>query len=122
MEYSNFRRYRLLALLSVMMGAAACLSEEEFRSETEAVGDGADEIMLNAEISQQYVTRANDNGFAGGDKIGVFVVNYKDGKPQDLALTGNHADNVRFVYNEKRKQQEVTETCRSWKRPMYGRN
>ena len=101
MEYSNFRRYRLLALLSVMMGAAACLSEEEFRSDTETVGGGADEIMLNAEIAQQYVTRANDNGFADGDKIGVFVVNYKDGKPQDLALTGNHADNVKFTYNDK---------------------
>lgn len=101
MKYSNFRRYRLLALLSVMMGAAACLSEEEFRLGAETDGDGADEIVFNAEIAQQYVTRANDNGFADGDKIGVFVVNYKDGKPQDLALTGNHADNVKFTYNDK---------------------
>ena len=59
------------------------------------------EVMeLRAEINQQYVTRASDGGFADGDEIGVFIVNYQDGQPGELQPTGNHADNVRFTYNE----------------------
>lgn len=61
---------------------------------------GAREPMnLQAEINQQYVTRVNDNGFADGDQIGVFVTNYSNGEASELALTGNHADNVRFTYD-----------------------
>lgn len=57
-------------------------------------------MELRAEISQQYVTRANDGGFADGDQIGVFIVNYKNNEVQPLQPTGNHADNVRFTYDE----------------------
>lgn len=56
-------------------------------------------LNLQAEIDQHYVTRVNDNGFANGDHIGVFVTNYQNGIAPELALTGNHADNVRFTYN-----------------------
>ncbi len=63
-------------------------------------GSGAREPMnLQAEINQQNVTRVNDNGFADGDHIGVFVTNYQNGVASELALTGNHADNVRFTYD-----------------------
>ena len=54
-------------------------------------------LNLQAEINQQNVTRVNDNGFADGDHIGVFVTNYQNGVASELALTGNHADNVRFT-------------------------
>ena len=56
-------------------------------------------LNLQAEIDQHYVTRVNDNGFANGDHIGVFVTNYQNGVAPELALTGNHADHVRFTYN-----------------------
>ena len=67
-----------------------------------------DALELRAEISQQYTTRANDGGFADGDQIGVFIVNYEaSSNPSQegenvptLQPTGNHADNVRFTYNE----------------------
>lgn len=63
-------------------------------------GNGTREPMnLQAEINQQYVTRVNDNGFADGDHIGVFVSNYSNGEASALSLTGNHADNVRFTYD-----------------------
>ena len=64
---------------------------------------GGDQMVLNAEIQQQYVTRASDGGFAGGDQIGVFVVNYENGEPQPLKANGNYADNVRFTYAENGK-------------------
>lgn len=58
-------------------------------------------LDLQATIQQNNVTRANDNGFADGDQIGVFVVNYADEiTAPTLQLTGNHADNVRFTYDD----------------------
>ena len=59
-----------------------------------------DQIELYGEINQVYVTRVNDAGFADGDAIGVFVVDYENGESSPLNVTGNHADNVRFSYNE----------------------
>ena len=62
--------------------------------------EGNQELLLSAEITQEYVTRVNDNGFADGDKIGVFVVYYDDNnEPGELLDQGNYADNVRYVYN-----------------------
>ena len=58
-------------------------------------------LDLQATIQQDNVTRANDNGFADGDQIGVFVVNYDNEAAPALQLTGNHADNVRFTYDDK---------------------
>lgn len=59
------------------------------------------QLDLQATIEQENVTRANDNGFADGDQIGVFVVNYdNETTPPDLQLSGNHADNVRFTYDD----------------------
>lgn len=59
-------------------------------------------FSLQATIQQENVTRANDNGFADGDQIGVFVVNYEnESSAPTLQLTGNHADNVRFTYDDK---------------------
>lgn len=58
-------------------------------------------LNLQAAIQQENVTRANDNGFADGDQIGVFVVNYdNESVPPELQLSGNHADNVRFTYDD----------------------
>ena len=59
-----------------------------------------DALDLYANVSQQYITRASDGGFANADEIGVFIVNYKNDESQELQLTGNHADNVRFTYSE----------------------
>lgn len=59
------------------------------------------EIRLYAEIEQINVSRANDSGFADGDKIGVFAVNFDDNNnPGILTPTGNLANNVRFKFSE----------------------
>lgn len=58
-------------------------------------------MNLQAAIQQQNTTRVNDNGFADGDQIGVYVVNYDSETTAPLLkLTGNHADNVRFTYDD----------------------
>ena len=45
-------------------------------------------------------TRADEAGFADGDKMGVFVVDYVDGNPGILRLEDNRADNMCFTYDE----------------------
>lgn len=56
-------------------------------------------IDIRGEVQQEYVTRANDGGFADGDNIGVFIVNRDGGNAVALKAEGNHADNVKFTYN-----------------------
>ena len=66
-----------------------------------AQGDGSRlPLSLRGEISQVYLTRANDSGFADGDEIGVYVVDYENGGAGTLGRSGNRADNVRFTYDE----------------------
>lgn len=64
-------------------------------------GNAGLRLELHAEIDQVNDTRADESGFADGDRFGVFVVNYKDGKPGNLSLSGNQANNVAFAYSSK---------------------
>lgn len=94
MKYIKFT----FSLFAVVLQGMLCISCEEENLNGEDYSDNP--ITLSAGIVQQYDTRASDNGFADGDRIGVFVVNYKDGKSQPLGLIGNHADNVMFTYSQ----------------------
>ncbi len=70
--------------------------------EYEIPGQNADErtvISLTGEISQECVSRANDGGFAYGDEIGVYIVDYEGTIPGALKSQGNRADNVRHTYD-----------------------
>jgi len=89
------KRYKIFACLSALL-LTACADQDTVQD----YPNSGDAMELRAEISQQYTTRANDGGFADGDQIGVFIVNYKNDESQSLQPTGNHADNVRFTYNE----------------------
>ena len=93
----KYIKYSFL-LFAVLLQGILCTScqEESFKGIDYSGGP----INFSAGVLQQYDTRANDNGFADGDRIGVFVVNYKDGNSQPLALSGNHADNVMFTYSQ----------------------
>lgn len=43
------------------------------------------------------LTRATDDAYESGDKVGIFVVN----EPNALATSGNHVDNMGFTYSSK---------------------
>lgn len=52
---------------------------------------------LPINISIDQITRANDEAFMVGDKVGIYVVNYTGATtPGTLAASGNHANNVQF--------------------------
>lgn len=61
---------------------------------------GADErlvLEIGADINQTSSTRADDNGFADGDRMGVFLVSYANGLPGTLTNSSNLASNVAFT-------------------------
>ena len=62
--------------------------------------DSGDRIELSGEIDQLAVTRVNDNGFADGDVMGVYIVDYDGNTPGTLKADGNRGDNVRHTYDE----------------------
>ena len=58
------------------------------------------EIRLQAEIDQINESRANDSGFADGDRIGVYAVSFgSDGNPGQLLPDGNLMTNFGFTYS-----------------------
>ncbi len=64
------------------------------------VDGGQDRISLAGQISQECVSRVNDNGFADGDVMGVYIVDYEGTEPGTLKNSGNRGDNVRHTFNE----------------------
>lgn len=84
------------AFLSLMLVGCA---EDDFLGHNDGVDDGR-KIDLICSIQQEYDSRANDGGFTDGDAIGVFLVDYNGAQPGKLSASGNHATNVKFVYDE----------------------
>ena len=57
-------------------------------------------ISMKGDINQLAVTRASDNGFATGDQVGIWAVNYaEEDTPGALTLKDNQATNVRFTFD-----------------------
>lgn len=50
-------------------------------------------------VNYEVLSRATDFGFEKNDAIGLFVVNYQNGSAGTLQQSGNHVNNMRFVYN-----------------------
>ena len=88
-------RFTFLGILAFIL-CVSCSEDDVFMG----APNSDNEIKVEADIRQENVTRVNDTGFAIGDAIGVYIVDYKDGKPCALANSGNHADNVKYTYNQ----------------------
>lgn len=88
---------------SIALGVAAILFSSCVE-ESVKISHPNDELQIRinlfAEIDHLNPTRADDSGFADGDKIGVYAVNYENGQPGMLKNSGNNADNVAFVFEE----------------------
>ncbi len=85
------------AWLLLPLVLAGC-SDDMYRFHPENQDDGL-RLELQASIYQDNDTRADESGFADGDRFGLFVVNYKDGKPGNLTLSNNQVNNVAMTYN-----------------------
>ena len=90
-------QYKLLIYIITVCHLLAGCSDDLFGGD-ESRGSG-NRITLSGEIDQLAVTRVNDSGFADGDVMGVYIVDYNGNTPGTLQPSGNHADNVRHTYD-----------------------
>ena len=90
---------KISKLTPLVLLLAAC-AREQLTPTDPGTGEELTPISLNGHINQEYVTRAGQDGFADGDKIGTYIVDYVDGAPGELLLSGNRADNLYYSYNE----------------------
>lgn len=62
------------------------------------VSSGSLPISLTGSINQQNLTRANEQGFVTGDRMGIYIVDYVDGRPGQIS-TDNRASNVIYTFD-----------------------
>ncbi len=86
--------YSLLTALAI----SAC--SEDMLKTTGQDTAGLGTIRLTGEINQVATTRVNDEGFADGDVMGVYIVDYEGNNPGTLLSKGNRGDNVRHTFDE----------------------
>lgn len=91
-------RYIISAASIVAFLSTSC-SDEKIGGNDNSEDDSL-ELRLQANIEQLNTSRADDSGFADGDKIGIYVVNYSGNEPGELLSEGNQATNVQFTFNE----------------------
>lgn len=88
-----------MLLLLPLLALAAC-SDETFSNNDGPAPASGSRIRLQADIDQVNVTRADDSGFADGDKIGIYAVAFgHDGNPGTLLPEANLVTNLGFTYN-----------------------
>ena len=90
------RSYIVIAAASLLL--TGCAYDEYIGPEN--TDNGAGKINLSGEINQEFKTRANDEGFANGDAMGVYIVDYEGNNPGTLLSKGNRGDNVRHTFDE----------------------
>ena len=88
--------FKYISAFGCMLALASC-SEDSMR-----IGEGEEEQNLPIILNAAYptATRASDAGFEGGDRMGVYVLDYTGDIPQDMASDEIHAANVRFDFND----------------------
>ncbi|WP_300729581.1 hypothetical protein [uncultured Bacteroides sp.] len=83
-------------LLCCLLGClCGCTDQDENRFGT----DFRKALIIQGNIEQECISRADDGGFADGDRMGIFVVDYNGNTPGTLQNSGNRATNFALTYN-----------------------
>lgn len=91
------KKIRLFKIIGLSLLVLSC---NRFEMESPADEARNPSLMRFAASYPLAHTRADEAGFADGDKMGVFVTDYENGSPGVLKADGNRADNVRFTFDE----------------------
>lgn len=96
-KYKKMKKhyYYLITCLTALL-LAACQNETPL----ERTHRAEFKLTLAGEIDQLYLSRVNDNGFADGDVMGVYVVDYVSQQPGKLQASGNRGTNVKHTFDE----------------------
>ncbi len=96
-KYKKMKKhyYYLITCLTALL-LVACQNETPVESTHRAEF----KLTLAGEIDQLYLSRVNDNGFADGDVMGVYVVDYVSQQPGKLKASSNRGTNVKHTFDE----------------------
>lgn len=96
-KYKKMKKhyYYLITCLTALL-LAACQN----KTPVERTHRAEFKLTLAGEIDQLYLSRVNDNGFADGDVMGVYVVDYVSQQPGKLKASGNRGTNVKHTFDE----------------------
>lgn len=92
MNKITFRSIMLMVLFSFIYGCSDEIVETTTTSEQIP-------LIIKGSIEQENISRANENGFVDGDRMGVYVVDYDNGVPHTLQAEGNRANNACLTYS-----------------------
>ncbi len=87
---------KLASWLFMGVALSACTDYDDMQLQH---GNGKP-MELTGSIEQVYQTRASDFGFANGDCMGVYIVDYDKDVAGTLAPSGNRASNYAMTYDE----------------------
>ena len=106
---------KFLSFLSAI-AVAGCFSSCNDALVDDSVPSQGTPITLSAQLQQQNVTRANEQGFVTGDRMGIYIVDYADGnKPGTLTAYDNRANNMLYTF-------DVNGNCWKSKGEIYWRD
>lgn len=96
MKHKLFLTLKLVASMLIV----GCTTDVEVFVPQPTIPDDAIVINIDGNITQEYATRVNDEGFCDGDVIGIYVVDYDNEMPGVLLNEGNRGTNVRHTFDE----------------------
>jgi len=97
MKTSHYHQAKLAAAIYPLLLLASCT--DDLPGTTAPDGSERVAFEFSASIDQDNSSRADESGFADGDRMGVFVVNYRDNAPGTLSLSDNQANNIAVTFN-----------------------
>lgn len=97
MKINYLQATRVLAALLSPVVVVSCA--DRFDDPEIAIAGDRTAFEFAASIEQDNSSRADESGFADGDRFGAFVVNYDSGSPGTLAVTDNQANNVAVTFD-----------------------
>ncbi len=89
---------KFLSFLSAI-AVAGCFSSCNDALVDDYVPSQGTPITLSAQLQQQNVTRANEQGFVTGDRMGIYIVDYAGTTPGTLDVAANRASNVLYTFD-----------------------
>lgn len=85
-------------MTQMVCGLMAVSCSDMIFNEEPVVKDNA--IRICGNLRQENATRASDYGFVSGDRMGVYIVDYDNESPGNLAASGNRASNVLYTFDD----------------------
>ena len=86
-------------IIWVCAAIAALVSCQKPTDITPDVPQQPNEEKLRMNVVADVQTKVTDTYYESGDKVGIYVVSYRDGNPGILAASGNLYDNVMHTYS-----------------------